>query len=188
MLCFLPSQNSLLSHPITLLRLLKVIRSLGLPTPGLSTFAEKFKCTDKPSGSTRGQQAIYLILFSNSLFLSNSGEHRLDTSRQPDQPNITEVPSQRRSSWGRCLCGGRGANACAGAGGGQEDLSLEACPQVTCWSVWLPFTSLFSFLFLLFSFSFLLFASFIYNLPIFFFTSYSLTLLSFIPSFLLSFP
>lgn len=147
-------------------------------------------------GQHKRSAGINLTLFSNSLFLwegtgEGAGQASLSNSgeRAGHQPAAWSARRYRSFFSEEVIVGRmpvRGGRM--PVRGGRQDLSLEACPQVARWSLWLPFTSLFSFLFLLFSSSFLLFASFIYNLPIAFFTSYSLTLLSFIPSFLLSFP
>lgn len=130
----LPSLSKpLLSHPITLLRLLTLTGSLCLecPLPAsssrvLSCFAEKFKCTDKLSGSTRGQTShqpngVLQLPFSwsstgrraeliTALPASfRDGRHCvLNTSRSSLISSTLAVLSQRKSSWGGCLCVGGG--------------------------------------------------------------------------------
>lgn len=119
---------------ITLLGLLTPIGSprLECPPPAssfhvLSSFSEKFKCTDEALGSTRGQRAVSPTASSNGLPLRVQHwpggsanycppsilqkERRLCSEHRPGQPDRLlppEVLSQRKPSRGGCLCVGRG--------------------------------------------------------------------------------
>lgn len=183
MLCFLPSQNSYCLIP-----------SLHL---GSLKWSEVWACP---------------LLVSPPLLRSSNAQTNPRAAQEVSRPSTsscspTACSSAMSAGWTpagslisptlqKFLLRGshRGADACKGGVGrmpvrggaaGPQPGSMSSSSMLVCLA---SFHLSLLFLLLLFSSSFLLFASFIYNLPIFFFTSYSLTLLSFIPSFLLSFP
>lgn len=189
---------------ITLLGLLTPIGSprLECPPPAssfhvLSSFSEKFKCTDEALGSTRGQRAISPTASSNGLPLRVQHwpggsanycppsilqkERRLCSEHRPGQPDRLlppEVLSQRKPSRGGCLCVGRGRDQPRAT----SSRSMSASGFLSLFSSPFFFVCLSSFLSPLPS------RCICYlRLPVFFKTSCSLSL-PFIPSSFLLFP